>query len=613
MAKIEITNAIKQPKRKILFPLGLKLALIVVLILMGSIWAITALTALLVSTELARTAENTNFAINSRAASGIEERLYKTRSDALLLLDMVSVTGDNIASTWQLRNMFYERNPNIAAVIVPGTQSIHNQQFLSNNEVSYDALETWLAGETAALDQAKQNVPVIRNVSPALGINLLALFYPWQNDGLEDAAVIFFSPQNLSEITAAGSNSTMAVNGDGDVLIHPDFSQVRMGANISNSVFFEALKRNPGETVRLSYSEGGNRVVASGHRISICNIAVFSTLEYSLITEQIDVISRRNIMLSLAVLSLSFLVTWFYSKSITNPVKRLTAAAGRIKSGDFFLDLRKKSRDEIGVLTERFIEMGQGINQWMEIRDLVGRFNSREITGRAMKGELNIRGEYLRAVIMSVDFVSFPAISEKLSAQASLDLLNSIIAKVMNCIEKSGGIVDKIIGKRLVAVWGIPFPSNDIGNDAMKCIDSALMIRKMISETNKQREASNQPLIQIACGIHAGDVLTGHVGAFQYKRYSVSGKNIDLTVSCGEACGLADIDITISDAIRELSADRIIAEKLPPRQKAECELDLFGLVNYIPAEGQEPSGPLTLNDVRELLGVRRKGQKRTKD
>ena len=601
MAKIEITNAMKQPKRKVLFPLGLKLALIVALILMGSIWAITSLTALMVTAESVRTAENINSAINTRAASGIEDRLYKIRSDALLLLDMISTTGDDIASAWQLRNIFFERNPNIAAVIVPGAQSIGNQQFFTTNEISQNDLDTWLAKETRALELAKQNVPVLRNVTPELGISLLALFYPWQSNGVEDAAVVFFSPQNLLEITAAGFSSTMVVNGDGDVLVHPDFSQVQTGANISGSIFFEALKKNPGETIRISYSEGKNRIMASGCRISFADVAVFSTLEYSFIAEQLTVISRRNLLLSLAVLSLAFLVTWFFSKSITNPLKRLTAAAGRIKSGEFYLDLKPKSRDEIGVLTERFIEMGQGLSQWEEVRDLVGRYNSRATTDMAMRGELNFQGEHIQAVILSVDLLLFPVVSRDMTAKDSLELLNSFIAKMMNCVEKTGGVVDKIMGRRMIALWGVPSSSGHFADEVMKSINSVLLMRNIICEINAGRGNSGHPLIQMNCGIHSGEVLAGRIGASQYNRYSVIGKNVDVAVNCGEACDLAETDIIISSTIQDMVASRIIAEKLALRQFG-TDLRMFGLVNLVPAQGQENHWPLTLNDVRHMLG-----------
>jgi len=575
---IKFTSTMNQTRR-VLFPLGIKLALIVVLILIGSIWVITSLMALMLSSELVRTSEDTNFTINSRAAAGIEERLYKIRSEALFLLDINSTMGENITTAWQLRNIFFERNPNIAAVIVPDAQMIINQQFLINNEISQNVLVTWLETEAVAMEQAKNNAPVLRNLTQELGINLLALFYPWQNNGIEEAAVVFFSPQNLSEFTAAGSNSTIVVNGDGDVLVHPDFSQVLMGANVSGSTYFEALKKESGETMRISYVERGNRIVAAGHLISFADAAVFSTLEYSLITEQIAVMSRRSIMLSMTILFLSILVTWFFSKSITNPIKKLMAAAARIKYGEFYLDLKPKSWDEIGVLMDRFIDMGQGLSQWEETRDLIGRYNKKEIMNKAMLGKLNFTGEYIKAVIMSVEFISFSDIPGKLNAQDSLELLNSFIAKMMNCIEKTGGVVDKIIGRRIIALWGVPLLSGDFSDEIIKSLESALLMRDLILEANSGMDTAEKPPFQMGCGIHSGEVLAGRIGAFQYNQYTVTGENVDAAVICGEVCGVAKTDIIISKAILD-QASGILAEELTQRQFTKSDLRMYKLIKF---------------------------------
>ena len=605
MRETETTDPKNYPRIKIPFPLGLKLALIVTLIILGSIWTITSLLGLIVSTEFVRTAEDTNFAINSRAASGIEERLYRIRSEALMLIDMSSITEVSSPLVWQqLRNTFFERNPTFAAVVIPGVQEFINRQFFINNEMPPDILNDWLAMQAGTIEQARRNVPAIRNVTPELGISLLAFFYPWQGSGFERAMVVFFSPQSLSEITAAGSSSTMVVNGDGDVLIHPDFSQVQAGANISGNAFFDALKKDPGETVRITYTEGRNRFVAAGQRISFADAAVISTLEYSLITEQIAVINRRSIMLSMIVLFLSILVTWFFSKSITNPVKKLINAAGRIKSGEFYLDLKpSKSLDELGTLTDRFIEMGKGISRWEEMRDLVGNYNSREIVNKAMSGELALDGDRLQAVILSVDFISFSAISGKLEAEESLNLLNSFIAKMINCIERTGGVVDKLLGSRIIALWGIPFSSGDIAGEALKSLNSALMMRNLVYEYNSGKEKSKEPLIRMGCGIHAGEVLAGRIGAFRYNKYTVIGENVDQAVLCGEACAPAEIDIIISKAVRELTAKHIIAEELPPKQFAQGELSMFGLVDLDSYQDKENSS-YTLDDVRDFLGGR---------
>jgi len=604
---MRLKETTEKPRRLVRFPLGIKLVLIVTVILMGTIWTIIFLMGLMVSSEFIKNTEDINFSINNRAAASIEERLYKIRSEALLLLDMNSAVSSNTSTTWQIRNIFFERNPHIAAVIIPDIQEIINQQFFESNEISRETLTAWLAEETDSIQRAKNNDPVILNASPVFGINLLALFYPWQSSGFEDAVVVLFSPQNLLEINAAGSSSTLVVNGDGDILISQDFSQILTGVNISVSPLMEALEKVPSETVRLSYSEAGNRFLAAGRRISFTDAAVFSILENSLITGQITAISRRNIFLSVTVMFLSILITWFFSRSVTNPLKKLIAAAGRIEVGEFDLELIPKSWDELGVLTERFNDMGKGLSRWEETRDLAGRYNSQMITRKFILGEVNLEGEKLQAVVLSVDLISFTHIVENLKAKEALYYLNHFISMVTECVEETGGVIDKIMGSKMIALWGIPASPDDFATNVTNSLRSALMIRNAILNFNSNKKNPDQPLFRMACGIHAGIVLAGSMGIQHYSVYTITGKTVNNAIKCGELNIQDKTDIIISKAVRDLAGSRILAEELTLPKQYKGEFSIYGLVNLAPAKGQEKQNwPRTLKDVQDLLGSYKK-------
>jgi len=337
------TETVDKRRKFLRIPFRLKLTAIVTLIVLGSIWIITSLVAVMVSLEFIRTTRETNFVINSRAASGIRERLYQIRSDALLLLDINSTAEQNQAFLAEMRSLFFERNPYIASVIIPVSQEIINQSFITHNEIPLELINAWIAAESQAVDLAKAGEPILRNAAPALGVNLLALFYPWQKSGIEETAIILFSPQSLSEITGAGFNTTMVVNEAGDILVSPDFDQILGGQNISGHPLFEALWKNQGESLHLDYTEGDNRYVGAGHRVSLANAAVFSSLDYSVINEQIIATTRRNILLSLTVMFLTILVTWFFTRIIMTPLRQLGRAADMIEQGNFALDLEVKS------------------------------------------------------------------------------------------------------------------------------------------------------------------------------------------------------------------------------------------------------------------------------
>ncbi|MCL2834438.1 MAG: HAMP domain-containing protein [Treponema sp.] len=607
--------------RGLFFPFGIKLALIVTLILLGSIWTITTLMAMMVSSEFARTTGNSNFDMNVRAAAGVRERLYKIRSDAMFLLDLETAFGSNPGQVQQIRTMFFERNPNIADITVYGKQSILNQAFFTNNDISENGINTWLESQKETLDQGKKGVPVIKNVSSALGVNLLALFYPWQGSGTEEAAVIFFSPENLAEISGTGSSTTIVTNGDGDVLVHPNFSKVMENANIKDSPIAVALRNAPGESVRLDYTEGGSRFVGAGNRISFADTAVFSSVGYDLITEQITGVIRRNIYLSLTVLFLAILVTWFFSKTITNPLKRLSAASARVESGEFNPELKHGSRDEFGALISQFTKMCQGLIKWTDAKRLVGRYNSNDLFDSAIHGKLNLKGEYVKIVVLSVEFINFAEIASNTEAGEALELLNQFLTIITEQTEKNGGLVDKLMGSRLIAIWNIPTDA-EATIVLMKCIRAVMQLRASFWELNTEREGLGQPQFRMGCGIQAGEVLAGRMGTAQDYQYTITGQIAEDAMEAGAACGPAGVDIIVTGTVKSLANQFIICEDPNPPQKrksrkkknsaaaaaeqpAPAELKLFGLVNLTPQGMEKPRWPFNLGDVRESLGKRK--------
>jgi len=602
---METKNKHSGGKRGIALPFGIKLAAIVGLIILGSIWIITTLVDLMVSSEFVRTARDSNSATNNRAAAGVEERFYNIRSEAMSLLDLNAAFGDTLMVN-QVRNIFFERYPNIAAVIIPGAQEIINQSFLANNEIPPDALSAWLEKETNAVDRAKSNEPVIKNVSPAVGINLLALFYPWQHSGLEEAAVVFFSPQNLLEITGASSSTTIIINEEGDILIHPDFTQVQNGANIASNPLVEALLKSQDNDVSISFAVGGERYVGAGRRISIGAAAVLSTMEYSVINEQIIAVTRRNLLLSVTIMFLTIFVTWFFSKTITTPLNKFMAAAGQIESGNFAVDLNTKSKDELGALARRLITMGEGLNKWEKTKILVGRFNRREISDKANAGEIQLAGEYRKAVILSADFTACKDLYGNLAAPEALELLNFFMVQMSECVEKTGGVVDRIFGSTLIAMWGVPLASAGISADIENCLQSAMSMRTLLWELNTERESEGKIPLRMNCGVQAGDILAGCIGRPTFREYSVSGEAIDEAIKCGGLSEPAKTDIVITENVRDLAGGRILAEKVTLPKSLKSNKKYFGFVNFTPANGEEKQRwPLTLNDVRDSLGKRK--------
>ncbi len=87
------------------------------------------------------------------------------------------------------------------------------------------------------------------------------------------------------------------------------------------------------------------------------NWAIIAEIDYD--EAMIPIVSLRNdiVFLSLIICVFLFSIAHFISRTITNPIIRLKNAALKIGEGDLDVNLKPKSGDEIGLLTEAFNTM----------------------------------------------------------------------------------------------------------------------------------------------------------------------------------------------------------------------------------------------------------------
>ncbi len=79
-----------------------------------------------------------------------------------------------------------------------------------------------------------------------------------------------------------------------------------------------------------------------------------------------DFARRRILLISLTVLAFGALGTFMLSKLITAPIERLAAGVSQITDGNYHIEIKVSSRDELGELTHSFNEMSQVIMSQQE-------------------------------------------------------------------------------------------------------------------------------------------------------------------------------------------------------------------------------------------------------
>ena len=603
----------KQETDKIERPIGAKLIIIITILLLLSLGAITILVSVMVSGDVRVTAENSNLSANRRSAQEAETFFGSIRGNTLVLLDTINAVGSFSAAAGLASDYFFERNQDIAFIgIVRNNngsfnliRSLVNEKFFFSNELEFEIIEQFLEIYKNELERSGAGETLLINAAPVFGISAIALFYPWVEAGEQDTAIVFFSSNVITEnFTGTGDvNLSYMINDAGDYLIYSDYDLIRTGAS-AESAFVPTVINSADQSRQTLFTEtDGKRHFGAYSKISIGNAAVITTIPYDIVMEGTVATTRRNIFLTGAVLFIAIMFVWFFSKTVSVPLKALAGAARQIENGDFNLHLTAKSKDEVGYLTKSFQKMSGALN-------VFGRFTNKDIAVKAMRGEIKPGGLPKHATVFFSDIRAFTAKSETFTnvfgEEASNRIvlwLNEYFGQMVDCVEKTSGVVDKFIGDAVMAHWGTAFSAGSPQEDAFNAVRAAVMMRNALHELNSKRKKDDpgDPEISIGCGLNSGIVTAGQIGSEQRMEYTVIGDPVNLASRVESLNKPLGTDILISEDTWLLTGDKFITEEMPSVtvKGKEKPIRLFAVVNL-----KDASGPQTLAEVRELLGIK---------
>lgn len=601
---------------RVRYPIALKLIVIITVILAMSLGATTAVVSWNVSQDTRISAEESNLTLNSRSASAAENELSTIRANVFLLLDLVNSAGSQSALANQAANFFFERNQGMAAIVLRNISTgkddrfYVNRRFFISNEIDSSLVNDFMEINAGYLERASKGESFVLNGSPVFNQVVLAMVYPWKEEGWNQVAVIIFSGENLLDAFSSGSvNSSFMTNHNGDVLVHSDFSLVQAGANLSSMPLVKESWDNQDSARQIMFeAEDGKEYFGAYNHLSLADLCVYTTVAADIVFEPVYASVRRNIYLTFAVLFLSVIFVYFFSKTISVPVKKLTEASDEIEKGNYILHLESKTRDEIGLLTRRFVKMGKGLDEREKLKDTFGRFINKEIAEKAMKGELALGGETKNVTVFFSDIRSFTAISEKLEPYEVVEFLNDYMTRMVECVSNTHGVVDKFIGDAIMGVWGAPVSQGNVSLDALNCVRAALMMRHSLMEFNRGRGGDKKPIIKIGCGINTGPVVAGQIGSSSRMEYTVIGDAVNFASRTEALNKPLGTDILITENTYKLVKEHVIVEEMPSVtvKGKEKPVKIFAVVNMpratdIPGAG--PEGPKNMAEVRTLLGI----------
>ncbi|MCE5336051.1 MAG: response regulator [Desulfobacteraceae bacterium] len=162
------------------------------------------------------------------------------------------------------------------------------------------------------------------------------------------------------------------------------------------------------------------------------------------------------------------------------------------------------------------------------IRKMFGRYLSDEIVDTILKTPdgMELGGEKRKITMLMSDLRGFSSISESLSAESVLDIINIYLEKMTEIILKYEGTIDEFIGDGILVIFGAPISR---GNDAQRAVACAMEMQTAMEEVNVRMEQSGYPKVSMGIGINTGHVVVGNIGSHKRTKYGVVGKNVNLT------------------------------------------------------------------------------------
>lgn len=162
--------------------------------------------------------------------------------------------------------------------------------------------------------------------------------------------------------------------------------------------------------------------------------------------------------------------------------------------------------------------------------------------------------------VLFADLVAFTALSETLSPEVLVGVLNGYFDRVTQAIAAHRGHVSKFIGDGLMALFGALEPNPWQANDA---VHAALAARNVLRTYNSELAARALPALHVGIGIHRGDAIAGLIGNQSLMEFTVIGSTVNLAARVEALTRTHHVDILITDAVRAVLDPRFQLEPRP--------------------------------------------------
>lgn len=185
---------------------------------------------------------------------------------------------------------------------------------------------------------------------------------------------------------------------------------------------------------------------------------------------------------------------------------------------------------------------------------------------------LDLGGERREISAFFSDVAGFTSISEKLSPEELVELLNAYLSEMTDIILSLGGTLDKYEGDAMIAFWNAPLDQPD---HALRACRAALRCQKRLAELRPEFKRRFGSEVFARIGVHSGPAVVGNMGSEKRFDYTAMGDTMNLASRLEGACKQYKVATLIGEptrdmvkaaiVTREIDMIRVVGKKTPVR------------------------------------------------
>lgn len=169
----------------------------------------------------------------------------------------------------------------------------------------------------------------------------------------------------------------------------------------------------------------------------------------------------------------------------------------------------------------------------------------------------SMEGRKAELTVLFSDVRGFTTISEGLSPEDLVRLMNIYLTAMTELLRQNRGTVDKYIGDAVMAFWGAPVADAD---HARHAVITAMEMQAALPAVNRTLAQHGWPELHIGVGVNTGEMTVGDMGSTVRQAYTVMGDAVNLGSRLEGITKQYGVGILVGETTRKAIKDIVFRE-----------------------------------------------------